>query len=335
PSVVARVTADALLQGRVNVPGADPLVLDDHNRRPSSPQSISFPRLPDERSFASQLFQLASMNALGRQPEIRDTHLYYTNRWRQNERDFPEIGPCARLEFVQRRETAEVWEKNKAGVEELRYIGPRRREDPHPYLLNNGMEVYAVNERGERVQCLTQITPGKERKDGGNHILMQAYGTQSLLNLLDPGVHRNCVFAHRDMIAYTRQGPGADKSGPPASRTAGEMVSFNDVADLRKRVLEAKAAGNLPIVIASVDFAMARPFHRMNNPLEREFEATLDECDNTHIMIIRDIVPGDPAKGTEDVLVTDDFFGKAYDRRFLPKSEWEMYFMRNTRRANR
>ncbi len=331
PSVVARVTVDALLEGKVRFQGKE-VKLDDSNRKPSSHQSTQFPRLPDERSFASQLFQVASMNALGHQPEIRDTHLYYTNRWGE-EKNLPKIEPCDSLEFVQRHEKSEIWVEGKDGKEKLEYSGERRKGDKHPYLLNNGMEVYTVK-NGKRQQLITQTKEGAERKDGGNHILLQAYGSQAVLNLFDPGVHKSCVLAHRDMVKYTRQGPGDDNSGPPASRTMDEMVSFDDVEDLKRKVLDAKAKGNLPIIIASMDYGIGKPFHKMEKgALRGEFESTLDECDNTHIMIIRDIIPGDPAKGTSDVLVTDDFFGKNYDRRVLPKSEWQTYFMKCTQRA--
>lgn len=44
-------------------------------------------------------------------------------------------------------------------------------------------------------------------------------------------------------------------------------------------------------------------------------------------MIIRDYVPENKARGIREHLVTDDFFGKNYDRRILPTEEWSRYFM--------
>lgn len=320
PSVVAKVVTDALVDSKINLAGVS-LPFDNQNRKPASPQAVKFPRPTNERSFASQVFQLAAMNSLGQVPQVVREHIAYTNRWNIAGRsEAPE--DTVQLKFVQKHETHETHEDINGVIQ--RQVRERKPGDPHPNLLNNGMTVTAVKADGTTVD-LTCTDPGKERKDGGNHILLQAYASQTVLDLFDPGRHSECVFAHEAMVAYTRDAgivpvsPGADIS---------KLFSFKDEADLRNKVIEAKQKGNLPIIIASRDYSMAAAYHERSTSLREDMEETLAECDNTHIMIIRDYVPRDDSKGIPEHLVTDDFFGKAYDRRILPIEEWSRYFMK-------
>lgn len=133
--------------------------------------------------------------------------------------------------------------------------------------------------------------------------------------MIDPeGNHQKCVFAHWAMTKYTG---GVDD----------RLVRFSDEKQLKQLVLEAKKSMNLSIIIASRDNAMTTVLRCRQGVEQSDFEESLKACHNTHIMIIRDIIEGAPTKGNPAVLITDDY-GKAYDRRVLPRSEWQRYFMR-------
>ncbi|MBY0547625.1 MAG: hypothetical protein K2W95_10050 [Candidatus Obscuribacterales bacterium] len=323
PSVVAKVVVDGLIDGKVTA-GGETFDFDKRNRQPSSPQATEFPRPANERSLASQIFQLAAMNTMGRDRQVVAEHMYYVDRWTGASRPIPDNfkPPYTRLEFVQTPEMHEG-EAVKGANGKLQRGNRRKREagDPHPALINNGMTVVVYNDRGERLP-LTSTEPGKERKDGGNHILLQAYASQTLLDKLDPGNHQKCVFAHSGMTLYTR-----DKNIVPdrPGQEIEKVVSFDGEVDFRQNIIEAKKSGNLPIIIASRDYSMGGAYSTLAP--RAEMESALEECHNTHIMIIRDYVPADPARGIKEHLVTDDFFGKNYDRRILPTHEWSRYFM--------
>lgn len=319
PSVVARVTVEALLDGKVKIGKDKYLPLHPDNREPSSPQAMIFPRRSDERSFASQLFQVASMNLLGTNPEIIAHHIKYTNDWAKG---LPKIhepeGGITRLEFIQRKEQSDI----RAGDvknEHTRtkfdkdYRGDRRDGDPHPFLVNNGMNVMVHGRgNGPAGRALTADDRGATRKDGAHHLLMRANASQILLDMMDPeGNHKKCVLAYKGMEKYTgEQG----------------LVRFETADQLADLVREAKRTGNLPLIIASRDYAMSASSRDRRGKEKEDFEESLADCDNTHIMIIKDIVDADPAKGIVEHLVTEDFFGKAYDRRILPRKEWGIYF---------
>lgn len=313
PSVVARMTVEALLDGKVSIPRAPGVAAArteytlPGERAPSSPQAIRFPRPADERSYASQLFQLSAMNVLGRNPDIARTHVAYTNLWAE-ETGLPkiELPPGCRLEFIQEKEKS-------VGADGKPVL--RKETDPAPFLVNNGMRVQVVRGEGNSREVVQEIrsTDNKIRKDGANHILLEAYAPAVLLATLDPGFHPPCVVAHSGMEKYT---------GRPNDP---RLLRFDTPQQLATLVQEAKRQGNLPLIIASRDYGMAAAAPRWNNPADRrtQFEEALEACHNTHIMIIKDIICGPPMK-----LVTDDFFGKSYDRRVLPMDEWERYFMR-------
>ncbi len=318
PSVVARVTVEALLDGNVRLNKTTTFPLHNDNREPSSPQAITFPRPSDERSFASQLFQVAAMNLLGTNQEIIREHIGVTNEWRQGQPEIQNPQQIRRLEFVQRKEQSDI-EKDDTKNEKTKekwgetYRGTRRPGDPHPFLVKNGMSIL-IHREGTAPESLTK-NDTDVRKDGAHHILLKAYAPQVLLEMMDPdGNHAKCVFAYGEMVKYT--GEKGDS----------RLQRFNSPQELADMVRAAKAAGNLPIIIASRDYGMSAASRAQKNREVADFEDTLDNCDNTHIMIIRDIVPADPSRGIEEHLVTDDFFGKAYDRRVLPRSEWGIYF---------
>lgn len=322
PSVVAKLVVDGLIDGKVRT--TETFDFDVRNRKPSSPQSITFPRPENERSFASQIFQLAAMNTLGRDKQLVAEHIAYTNEWRVPEKSVEVPAGYTRLEFVQTDEMHEVWSTDANPVRTAhRKRGPL---DERPNLINNGMTVTAVNDRGDRF-VITNTALGQERKDGGNHILLQAYASQTLLDKLDPkGKHEKCVLAHSGMTLYTR-----DNTVVPGIQD--KTVSFDDENGLRTLIKQAKDSGNLPIIIASRDYSMGAAYHGLKPKMKEEMETALKSIHNTHIMIIRDYVPADPARGIKEHLVTDDFFGKKYDRRILPTDEWRRYFM-NTSDTN-
>lgn len=319
PSVVARVTVDALLDSRVKLSNDKYLPLHPDNREPSSLQATKFPRPSDERSFASQLFQVASMNLLGTNPKIIADHIAYTDEWAKG---LPKIhqpeGGITRLEFIQRKEQSDIRagdakDERKGTSYDRDYRGNRRDGDPHPFLVNNGMNIMVHGKgNGAQGRPLTAHDNGTARKDGAHHLLMRANASQILLDMMDPeGNHKKCVLAFQDMKKYTGE------EG---------LVRFETADQLATIVREAKRTGNLPLIIASRDYAMAASSRDRRGKEKEDFEEALQECDNTHIMIIKDIVEADPSKGIEEHLVTDDFFGKAYDRRILPRSEWGIYF---------
>ncbi len=319
PSVVARVTVEALLDSKVKLGNDKYLPLHADNREPSSPQAMTFPRPSDERSFASQLFQVASMNLLGTNQEIIAGHIRYTNEWGK---DLPKIrqpeGGITRLEFIQRKEQSDIRagdlknEHTKAKYDK-NYSGNRRAGDPHPFLVNNGMSIMVHGQgNGPAGSALTADDRGASRKDGAHHLLMRANASQILLDMMDPeGNHKNCVLAYKGMEKYTGERG---------------LVRFETANQLAALVREAKRTGNLPLIIASRDYAMSASSRDRKGKEKEDFEEAMEDCDNTHIMIIKDIVDADAGKGIVEHLVTEDFFGKAYDRRILPRSEWGIYF---------
>ena len=300
PSVVAKVVSDALLEGKVRFGNPQQeLALDDRNRKPSSKEALfkGSPHISEERSFASQLFQVAAMNALGSDQQIVNEHLHFTRKWNEDNADF-NVPNYSKLVFVQTAESRP--EADKSGKREA------------PSRKNNGMLVYGVNGDNKPV-----LLANGQRGDGSTQLLLQACSSQKVLDAFDPNAHKEAVFAHSGMIAYTREGAASENDGRG-------MRLFKNEDELRDAVKAAKQKGNLPIIIASRDYS-AGPGENI-----KDIEETLKACESNHSMIIRDYVPEHIDKDGKKVpehFVCDDFFGKSYDRKVLPRNEWSNYFM--------
>lgn len=187
------------------------------------------------------------MNTMGRDLQVVAEHMAYVNDWIGAAGPLPkDFEPSYRkLEFVQTDEMHETVIKDKKDNPRRGIRRKREATDPHPDLINNGMTVTVTNAKGEKL-LLTSTDIGKERKDGGNHILLQAYASQTLLDKLDPqGRHQNCVFAHKEMTAYTTDStivpgrPGKDIE---------KIVTFESADDLRKKIIDAKNAATCQLL---------------------------------------------------------------------------------------
>ncbi|MBX9686925.1 MAG: hypothetical protein K2X27_09500 [Candidatus Obscuribacterales bacterium] len=291
PSAVAKVVCDALLEGKVRFGNkGEELALHSSNRQPSSAQALKFPRPENERSFACQLFQLASMNALGQNPDVVKEHLHFMREWKAENADY-EVADFEKLKFVQ---TAE------------------QRNSELPSRQKNGMLVYGIDKQGKE-----QLVAGGRRVDGATQLLLQAYSSQRVLDLFDPGNHKDAVVAYRGMHKYT-------KEAVPNSNARATLQTFESEDELKTIVLQAKTSGNLPLIIASRDYSVGPGQSKENLEEELKF------LDSNHSKVIRDYVPAHTdAQGRKvpEHFVCDDFFGNSYDRKILPRSEWSNYFM--------
>jgi hypothetical protein len=318
PSVVATIVADGFVNRVVNFTAPDgerkSIRIDKRNNIPSSEAAGKYPRPadhPDVRSLASQIYQVCVMSALGTQSDIIADHLRYAKKFHQVDPKKPKLvdRPIDQLTFLQVKEENEVRQAK---------LNQEAKQSPHgeiqrqlqpgelPAHDGNGMYVFGSFKGGKPFL----LTDGA-RADGETNLLLQAGSAQRVLDLFDPGKHPNSVLAHTDMVQYTRTRPDGkrDNNGP---------VSFKDADDLKNKVLDAKRTGNLPLIIASIDSSYKDEEGKRDVLNEMLF------ADNNHIIIIKDYIP---AQGSEqEYLVTDDFYGKAYDRRVLPRSEWSAYF---------
>lgn len=289
PSVVARIVADVLLDGKIRFGNPPTEVgIDRPSRQPSSGDCIKFPKIQEERSFASQLFQLGAMNALGKEPQIVAEHLFYMSRFNDN---FA-VPAYRQLVFRQQQD--------------------KRDGKKPPTKAENGLEVSGITADGREV--LLRGPDGK-RTDGCTNILLQAYATQKLLDMLDPGRHSGTVLAYKGLRTYTRT-HGKDANDPRG------MVLFDSADDLQSKVEDAKRRGRLPLIIASCDYTPGP------GETDSDFDYMADD-ENNHIIVIKDIIPSHPGPDGKIIptcLVTDDFFGRDYDRRLLPRSEWGIKF---------
>ncbi len=275
PSVVAKLVTDAALDGQVifGNPGTK-VALDQDSLKPASAFAIQFPRVEDERSFASQLFQLTCMNLLGKDRQVVREHLYYMNLIKNET-------PVKDYEKLVFKQVAEG----------------KRDKDGKLHKKDNGLRVY-----GENGGKLQELTPGGKKREGSNQILLQACMSQYLLDLLDPGKHKDVVLAHKDALYYTRDTFGGRESNRG-------LNLFASPQDLEQKIADAKREGRLPLILASID--------RTADP--GDVPPEMDWNETNHVLTIRDYIPAKPGQPAQ--IVTDDQFGRSYDKRKMSVKE--------------
>ncbi len=294
PSVVARIVKEAALDGVISFGNpAVKVTLDGDSLKPASQFATAIPRTQEERSYASQLFQLSCLNLLGKDREVVQEHLFFMNVAADKNKT-PKVGDFKSLVFKQKAE------------------GERKKDETNKdsdkkvlFKQDNGMRVVGITNEG-REEELT--TPGK-LQEGANQILLQAYMSQRLIDMIDPGRHTGTTIAHKNAILYTRESINND---PVKDRG---LVFFDSEESLEKMISDAKAGGRLPLMIAT----------RNKDADAGEHAPKLEWNETNHIITIRDYVP--PANGAKvgGRIVTDDQFGRAYDRRNI--SAVDLYAM--------
>lgn len=275
PSVVARIVADTAIDGSTTI-GKINIKLDDESLKPASEFATRFPRPQEERSYASQLFQLVSMNLLGTDPTVVKEHIYFTNL----DETKPRLPNYDRLLFQQRREG-------------------KRNDKGELYKKDNGMVIY-----GQRNGRVEQLTRSGELQEGTNQILLQGCMVQRLLDMLDPGKHANSVLAHRDVDLYNRE-----RLNGEANNDARGLVLYSNEQELEALIATAKREGRLPLIIAT----------RTHDPDPGEPAPNLQHNESNHVITIRDYIPSNGREKAK--IVTDDQFGRNYDRRNITVSQ--------------
>ncbi len=286
PSVVARVVADAAITGRITIGvgrEARTVQLGDESRQPASEICTRVPKPQNERSYASQLFQLAVMNRMGYEPLFVREHIYFSNL------DLPEgtarIRDYERLSFAQKREG-----RRGASTEEFPNGTLTKRD--------NGMRVLGWNGNSS-----TLLTNPAVTREGTHQPLFQGCWSQRMLDLLDPGRHTGTVLAHRRLTLYNRE--DVFEQGLEATRG---LVLFDSMEHLERLVRAAQRDGRLPLLITTRDFE-ADP---------GEAAPRLRPEESNHIFTIRGYIPagtGPDGRPTPARFITDDQFGRRYDRR--------------------
>lgn len=287
PSVVARVVADAVLSGQVAF-GKTVIKLDKESLQPASSFATQIPRGQNERSYASQLFQLVGMNLIGTDADAVREHVHFMNLDEKQ----PRTPQYDRLVFRQTKEgpRAEKDEEFPNGAKIKK--GELLKRD-------NGMQVYG--QKDDKLELLTK--PGVLR-EGTNQPLLQAYQSQRLLDMIDPDKHAGVVLAHRDVVYYTRDNFKND--GQSDSRG---LVLFSKPEELEAIVAKAAAEDNLPLIAAT----------RTSDPDPGELPPKMEPDESNHVLTIRNYVRThsamDPDRLSKNKLVTDDQFGRDYDHR--------------------
>jgi hypothetical protein len=217
PSLVAKVVADTAIDGETTFQNVR-IKLDNESLKPSSDIAMKIPRPQNERSFASQIFQLSCFNLLGTDRKVVNEHIFFTNL----DDTKPKFRAYDRLIFQQTKEGA-------------------RNEKGELFKRNNGMVVYGVR-KGQ----LERLTVPGELREGTNQPLLQACMSQRLLDMIEPGKHAGSVLAHRDVEVYARE----NFHGEPDNDTRG-LVLYSSEAELEKLIACAKRDGRLPLIIAT------------------------------------------------------------------------------------
>ncbi len=216
PSVVSELVASVALTGTAAI-GNPPqkIDLDQRSLQPASSQCLKVPCAENERSYASQLFQLTVMNFLGKDPIVCREHNFYLEQ--------PLNSPIlSSLRFEQ-------------GAEEREADGSLKKR-------RNGLKVYATI--GNREFCLTKWN---KESDGTNQILLQAYQSQRILDALDPGKHDGVVIAHKDLTLYVREQLFEQ------DHSRGKIGLFDSKDGLESMLKNAKQKGSFPLIIATRD----------------------------------------------------------------------------------
>jgi hypothetical protein len=216
PSLVSELVASVALTGTAVIGNpAQKIDLDQRSLRPASSQCLKVPCAENERSYASQLFQLTVMNFLGKDPIVCREHHFYLEQ--------PLNAPLVpSLRFEQ-------------GAEEREADGTLKKR-------KNGLQVYAS--LGNRELCLTKWN---KESDGTNQILLQAYQAQRILDALDPGKHDGVVIAHKDLTLYVREQLFEQ------DHSQGKIRLFDDKDGLESMLKNAKLKGSFPLIIATRD----------------------------------------------------------------------------------
>ncbi|MBX9668818.1 MAG: hypothetical protein K2X93_14420 [Candidatus Obscuribacterales bacterium] len=283
PSVVAKIVKEAALEGVVSFGNpAIKVTLDGESLKPASKFATAIPREQEERSFASQLFQVSCMNLLGKDSGMVKEHLYFMNDAAKKYKTAP-VGDYKSLVFKQLSEGERRKDENQ--------------ESDKKVLLkkDNGMRVIGITQDGKE-EGLTVV--GKTR-EGSHQMLMQAYASQYLIDIIDPGRHAGTTLAHKNALHYTQE----DISNGKVKNCG--VVVFDSTESLEQLIADAKAAGKLPLMIAT----------RNKEPDPGEAAPHLEPNETNHIITIRDYFP--PANGGKvgGRIVTDDQFGRNEDRR--------------------
>lgn len=281
PSVVAKLVSDVAFDGQVTI-GHQKVSLDADSLKPSSELATRFPHTQDERSFASQLFQLTCMNLLGSDPEVVREHVHFANLIKG---EVP-IKNFQKLVFQQKPE-----------------VNGDRDEKGKLHKKNNGLRVFGDNGNG-----LEELTVKGKLREGTNQILLQAHMTQRLIDRLDPGRHGGTVWAHEDALYYTRD----NLNGSPRTDTG--MTMFNSPEDLARKLEAAQTAGRFPIILVTRDKEPDPGDEKGPDDEDMEWNET------NHVVTIRKFIPAKIGAGgvmQPARIETDDQFGRDYDKRNL------------------